>query len=157
MKGRTYRYFKGEPLYPFGFGLSYSSFVYDRLTLPPAVKAGEPLPVTVDVTNTGPRDADEIVQVYLSWISAPLAAPLRQLAGFQRVFLKAGQSSRVSLTISDRRMSLVDEEGTRVVPPGRCRLSVGGRQPDSRSEELARTAILTAEIEVTGTPLVLPA
>ena len=51
MKGRTYRYFEGEPLYPFGFGLSYSSFVYDRLTLPPAVKAGEPLPVTVDVTN----------------------------------------------------------------------------------------------------------
>ena len=54
-------------------------------------------------------------------------------------------------------MSLVDEEGTRIVPPGRCRLSVGGRQPDSRSEELARTAILSAEIEVTGTPLVLPA
>jgi len=157
MKGRTYRYFEGEPLYPFGFGLSYSSFVYDRLTLPPAVKAGEPLPVTVDVTNAGPRDGDEIVQVYLSWISAPLAAPLRQLVGFQRVFLKSGQSSRVSFTISDRRMSLVDEEGTRIVPPGRCRLSVGGRQPDSRSEELARTAILSAEIEVTGTPLVLPA
>jgi len=152
MKGRTYRYFEGEPLYPFGFGLSYTEFRYASMKLDrSAVPAGEQLGVSVEVTNAGRRDAEEVVQLYLSWPSAPGAAPLRQLAGFKRVALTAGQTSRVSFTISGRQMSLVGEDGRRVIQPGKLRVWAGGRQPDSRSEALAGTAVLSADIEVTGT------
>jgi len=157
MRGRTYRYFEGEPLYPFGFGLSYTRFTYDRLALEPArVEAGQELRVSVDVTNSAGRDGEEVVQVYLSWPSAKAAAPLRKLVEFQRTFLAAGQTRRVSFVIQDRLMSLVNEEGERALEPGRLRLSVGGRQPDRRSEELAGTAVLSAEFEVAGSRRVFP-
>jgi beta-glucosidase len=151
MKGRTYRYFEGDPLYPFGYGLSYSTFRYANLRLDnPSVAAGAHLAVSVDVTNTGTREAEEVVQLYLSWLSAPGSSPLRQLAGFSRVLLKPGQTSSVSFVLTDRQMSLVDEEGRRAVLPGRIRLSVGGRQPDGRSQELTGTAVLSTELEITG-------
>jgi len=105
----------------------------------------------VDVTNAGRKDAEEIVQLYLGWPSAAEAAPQRQLAGFKRVALKAGQTTRVSFTVTGRQMSLVDEDGRRVVQPGKIRVWVGGRQPDRRSEALAGTAVLSADVEVTGT------
>ena len=151
MTGRTYRYFEGEPLYPFGYGLSYTAFRYANLKLEkPSVQAGDPAVVSVDVINTGAREGEEVVQLYLSWSSAPFPAPLRQLAGFKRVALTPGQTSRVSFVLTGRQMSLVDDEGRRAVLPGRIRLTAGGRQPDRRSEELTGTSVLGAELEVTG-------
>lgn len=158
MKGRTYRYFEGEPLYPFGFGLSYTQFRYDNLSLASAaVRAGEPLSVSADVTNTGLRNGEEVVQLYIWWPQAPGTTPLRQLCGFQRVSLKAGQTHRLTFTLSARQMSRVDESGARFVEPGRVRISVGGRQPDNRSQELSGTAVLSVEFEVTGGGCPLPA
>jgi beta-glucosidase len=157
MKGRTYRYFEGEPLYPFGYGLSYTQFRYSKLELDrTAVPAGERLTVSVDVTNTGKRDGDEVVQLYLGRLSAPAHAPIRQLAGFLRVSLTAGETRRVSLAVTDRQMSLVDDSGRRILEPGGFRIFVGGRQPDPRSKELSGTAVLDAEFEVTGSRRELP-
>jgi beta-glucosidase len=153
MKGRTYRYFEGDPLYPFGYGLSYTTFRYANLKLEkPSVQAGDPAVVSVDVINAGAREGEEVVQLYLSWSSAPFPAPLRQLAGFKRVALTPGQTSRVSFVLTGRQMSLVDDEGRRAVLPGRIRLTAGGRQPDRRSEELTGTSVLGAELDVTGSP-----
>ena len=157
MKGRTYRYFDGDPLYPFGCGLSYTEFHYDHLTLEPArIPAGQTLTVSVDVTNSGDRSGDEIAQLYITHLDAPVPVPLRQLAGFLRVPLAAGEMRRVSFTVSARQLGFIDEEGRRILAPGRIRVSVGGRQPDRRSEELAGTAVLDAEVEVVGERRVLP-
>jgi beta-glucosidase len=88
MKGRTYRYFEGKPLYPFGYGLSYTSFSYSNLTVPAAVSAGSPVIVEVTVTNTGKRPGDEVTQLYMNFPGVP-GAPLRALRGFRRIHLEA--------------------------------------------------------------------
>jgi len=151
MAGRTYRFMETEPLYPFGFGLSYAAFRYSGLKLQrPAVPAGEEMGLSVDVRNDGKCGSDEIVQVYLTDMEASVRVPLRQLAGFARVHLEPGQTRSVSFSIQARQMSLIDEEGRRVLEPGRFRVCVGGCQPDARSQSLAGTAVLCAEFEVTG-------
>lgn len=157
MAGRTYRYMEAEPLYPFGFGLSYTSFRYAVLNLEKrVVPAGEELHVSVDVINEGARGGHEIVQVYLTDLEASVRVPLRQLVGFARVHLEAGQTRRLSFPISARQMALIDEEGRRILEPGRFLLCVGGRQPDARSATLAGTAVLSDEFEVRGKRQELP-
>ncbi|AIF48111.1 glycoside hydrolase family 3 [Dyella japonica A8] len=129
MRGRTYRYFQGEPLYAFGDGLSYTTFAYDAPRLSARqLRAGEPLGVTVDVRNTGTRRGDEVVQVYLAYPDAT-DAPRRALVGFQRVSLAAGEQRAVPFHLDSRALSLVDAEGVRAVREGRYELFVGGRQP----------------------------
>jgi beta-glucosidase len=129
MKGRTYRYFTGTPLYPFGYGLSYSKFSYGRLALPSgAVNAGEPVTADVTVTNTGSRAGDEVAQLYLTFPSVP-GAPLRALRAFQRVHLEAGASEKVHFELKPRDMSMVTEAGVPVVAEGAYTVSVGGGQP----------------------------
>jgi beta-glucosidase len=157
MTGRTYRFMAAEPLYPFGFGLSYVSFRYAGLKLEKtAVPAGETLGLSVDVKNEGARGGHEIVQVYLADLEASVRVPLRQLVGFARVYLEPGQTRRMSFTIEPRQMSLIDEEGRRILEPGRFRVCAGGCQPDARSESLTGTAVLCAEFEVTGKRTELP-
>ncbi len=157
MTGRTYRFMEAEPLYPFGFGLSYVPFRYTGLKLEkPAVPAGQPIGLSVDVRNEGARGAHEIVQVYLTDLDASVRVPKRQLTGFARVYFEPGQTRSVSFTIQARQMSLIDEEGRRFLEPGRFRVCVGGRQPDSRSESLTGTVVLCAEFEVTGKRRELP-
>jgi len=144
MTGRTYRYFEGQPLYPFGYGLSYSTFAYSGLRLSRStLPAGEPLEVVAQVTNTGARDGDEVVQLYLTFPKVP-GAPRRALRGFARVHLRAGESRTVRFRLEDRDLSHVNEAGTHVVGPGRYQLSVGGGQPG------ATTAIVSDELEITG-------
>jgi beta-glucosidase len=127
MKGRTYRYFTGEPIYPFGYGLSYSQFSYSGLSAPESVAAGQDFSATATVKNGGNRDGDEVVQLYLSF--PPVAgAPLRALRGFQRVHLKAGESKLVSFTLHPRDLSLVTEAGVPMVAEGQYGLSIGGGQ-----------------------------
>jgi beta-glucosidase len=129
MKSRTYRYFEGKPLYPFGYGLSYSTFKYDGLKLSTSqLNAGDPLSVEVDIKNTSQRDGDEVAELYLTFPSVP-GAPLRALRGFTRVHLAAGEVRHLTLALQPRDLSLVNEVGDRVVAPGSYRLNLGGGQP----------------------------
>ncbi len=129
MKNRTYRYFTGQPLYPFGYGLSYSNFEYSGMKLSnPSLQAGEPLDVEVDIKNTGNRDGDEVAELYITFSKLP-GAPLRALRGFTRVHLKAGEQKRVKLTLGPRELSYVNEAGDRLVSTGDYLITVGGGQP----------------------------
>jgi beta-glucosidase len=129
MKNRTYRYFAGEPLYPFGFGLSYSHYVYSNLKLSEAtLHAGDRLSVDVDVSNQSQRAGDEVVELYLSFPKVP-GAPLRALRGFERVHLVAGARRHVHLDLTGRDLSLVNESGDRVIAAGDYVITVGGGQP----------------------------
>jgi beta-glucosidase len=151
MRGRTYRYLDAEPLYPFGFGLSYSRFVYSELRVSrPSLRAGESLEVTATVTNVGARSSDEVVELYLQDLEASVAVPHHELRGFERITLAPGESRRVSFTLGARDFSLIDEVGRRVLEPGRFRLTLGGSQPDARSVALMGCAPLETEVELVG-------
>ncbi len=133
MKNRTYRYFTGEPLYGFGYGLSYTTFEYSGMKLSnpshlPTLNAGDPLDVEVDVKNTGKRDGDEVAELYITFPKL-LGTPLRALRGFTRVHLKAGEQKHVKLTLSPRDLSYVNEAGDRLVSTGDYLITVGGGQP----------------------------
>jgi beta-glucosidase len=131
MRGRTYRYFRGTPLWPFGYGLSYTTFQYGRLSLPSApVKAGAPLHASVTVTNSGRLAGDEVVQLYLSFPDVP-GAPIRALRGFKRVHLAPGESENVGFDLSPRDLGMVTDKGDIIVPAGKFGISVGGGQPGS--------------------------
>ena len=139
MKGRTYRYFEGKPLYPFGYGLSYTTFSYSGLTLPKsAITAGDPLTAEVTVTNTGTREGDEVAQLYLSFPNVP-GAPLRALRGFKRVHLKPGEAQKVLFELKDRDLSMVSEAGEPIIAEGGYSVSVGGGQPNTGSPTVAGT------------------
>ncbi len=143
MRGRTYRYFKGEPLFSFGFGLSYSHFSYGGLKLSASkLEAGSPLDVDAEVRNTSQRDGDEVVELYLSFPTSPLA-PIRALRGFTRVHVKAGGTQRVHFTLSPRDLSQVTESGERVVAPGAYQLSVGGSQPGPGSAAISAAFLIS--------------
>ena len=129
MEGRTYRYFKGEPLFPFGFGLSYTRFEYRNLKVPATVEMGKPVPVSVDVINTGAMDGDEVVELYVTDVRASAPVPVRSLEGFRRIHLKRGEKSTVSFALEPRQLSLINNQSERVVEPGQFRISVGGKQP----------------------------
>jgi len=129
MKNRTYRYFEGQPLYPFGYGLTYSKFEYSNLKLSSAeLDAGNPLAVEVDVKNASQRAGDEVVELYISFPKLP-GAPLRALRGFTRVHIEVGQSRHVKLTLQPRELSYVNESGDRMVAAGEYTISAGGGQP----------------------------
>lgn len=129
MKGRTYRYFDGKPLYPFGHGLSYTSFAYGAPRLSTrTVKAGETLRMSVRVRNSGERSGEEVVQVYLQPPQRP-QSPIRSLVGFRRVALKPGESREVTFELDARKLSDVDRAGQRAVEAGDYRVFVGGGQP----------------------------
>jgi beta-glucosidase len=129
MAGRTYRYFTNQPDFPFGYGLSYTSWRYDDLELSAyQIGAGENIEGHVRVTNIGARPGEEVVQLYITHPDTK-SAPVRALAGFHRVHLEAGESKVVSFVITPREMSLVDAEGRRAVTPGRVAVYAGGGQP----------------------------
>ena len=139
MKNRTYRYFSGDPLYPFGYGLSYARFAYANLKLPKSsLGAGDSLTMELDVTNQSQRDGDEVVELYLNF-PAIAGAPIRALRGFERVHLAAGTTRHVHLELSGRDLSLVNESGDRVIVPGEYGLSVGGGQPGTGAMSLHAT------------------
>ena len=142
MKGRTYRYFKGEVLHPFGAGLSYTTFAYGTPKLAATtLKAGDATGVTVPVTNSGGRDGDEVVELYLA---KPGDTAKTVLVGFTRIHLKAGETKPVTLKLDARALSQVDSDGVRHVVPGDYTLSLGGGQPG-----YAKT--VSATLKVTGT------
>jgi beta-glucosidase len=129
MKNRTYRYFKGEPLFSFGYGLSYSKFEYSNLKLSsPELEAGNPLAVEVDVKNASQRAGDEVVELYVNFPKLP-GAPLRALRGFTRVHVEASEVRHVKLTLQPRDLSYVNEAGDRMVGAGDYIITAGGGQP----------------------------
>ncbi len=131
MDNRTYRYFTGQPLFPFGFGLSYTTFAYRNLQITPqTVKPGDPVTVQVEVENAGPRLGDEVVQLYLKDVEASLPVPLLQLQGFARIRLAPGERQVVTFTLTAEQMSFADEEGDWVLEPGEFQVWVGGQQPE---------------------------
>ncbi|MGH7972932.1 MAG: glycoside hydrolase family 3 C-terminal domain-containing protein, partial [Limisphaerales bacterium] len=151
MKNRTYRYFTGEPLYGFGYGLSYSSFVFSNLHLSTrTVKAGQPLTVEAEVKNTSGVAGDEVCELYIEYGHRP-DAPLRALKGFQRIHLAPGQTRRVSFTLAPRDLSLATEAGALVVEPGSYTVFVGGSQPGKGAAGVSATFQITGrKVESTG-------
>jgi beta-glucosidase len=149
MKGRTYRYFEGTPLYSFGYGLSYTGFTYSGVTLPlTQVKAGDPVVAEVTVTNTGLRAGDEVAQLYLEFPNVP-GAPRRALRAFQRIHLEAGAAQKMHFELQPRDLSMVTEDGVPIVAEGEYKLSIGGGQPNTSAQ------VLTQKFSITG-KLVLP-
>ncbi len=151
MEGKTYRYFRGEPLYPFGYGLSYTRFEYTNLKVSQQlVRAGFPVKVSVDVRNIGRRAGDEVVQLYLKDDAASAPVPLRALKGVRRIHLKPGEKRSVTFDITSWDMTIVDEKGKRRLEPGAFLVSVGGEQPGFKgSADAATTGVVTGAFVVT--------
>ena len=146
MAGRTYRYYKGHTLYPFGYGLSYTTFHYDSLQLtamaatssavqpsstPPTVKPGDSLHLTVRVTNTGQLEGDEVAQLYVSALDSKVPVPIRSLRGFQRIHLQPGQTTTLHFTVAPDAFTVINDQMQRVPLTGKYSLAVGGSQPDN--------------------------
>jgi len=139
IQGRTYRYFEDKPLYPFGHGLSYTTFSYSDLKVPPStVVAGDPATIEAKVTNTGKVAGDEVAQLYLSFPRVK-GAPIRALRGFERVHLEPGASKTVRFELRPRDMSMVTEIGEPIVAAGDYSVSVGGGQPHTSAQVVRGT------------------
>jgi beta-glucosidase len=158
--GRTYKYFDGDPLYPFGYGLSYTKFNYKKLNIKPSkIAPGESLSVSVSVTNAGKLAGDEVVQLYLTredeqdlrnGVGDPLV-PIRELQGFRRISLNPGETENVEFTLSPKQFARVNENGRLVVEPGNILVSVGGGQPGVKKRSGGKVAEpLYDEFEVVG-------
>jgi len=144
MANRTYRYFNGKPLYPFGYGLSYTTFKYSDLSVPTqAVAAGQPVDAEVTVTNTGKVAGDEVVQIYLKF-PAVKGAPLIALRGFQRIHLEAGASQKVHFELKNRDLGMVNEDGSPIIAQGDYAISIGGGQPDTTAQ------VVTGKFHIEG-------
>jgi beta-glucosidase len=149
MAGRTYRYMTQEPLYPFGFGLSYSQFALSSLKLEKtSLPIGESLSITVQVKNVGERGAAEVVQFYLSDMKASVPVPLCHLVGFERVFLQPGDSQTVHFTLTPEMMSFFDEDGKSKLEAGTFRFEAGCCSPGNRGKALGAPAPMTAEFDL---------
>jgi len=129
MNNRTYRYFKGDALYPFGYGLSYTTFKYDELKIPASATAKTTIPVSVKVTNTGHLAGEEVVQLYISYKDQAIKVPQKALKGFQRLALKAGESRTVRFVLDAAALAVPGAEGAMRYPKGKLMISVGGGQP----------------------------
>jgi beta-glucosidase len=150
MEGRTYRYFKGEPLWGFGFGLSYTNFAYKNLTVPPQIEAGKEVTISVEVTNTGKMAGEEVVECYVIAKDAPVPVPDKALAGFKRVNLKAGETKKVELVLKPEAFSYIDENYNRKIDAGTFSIFVGGQQPSGTSAG----NVIQAGTEIRGSVLV---
>jgi beta-glucosidase len=151
MAGKTYRFFEKEPLYPFGYGLSYTTFKYSDLSVPEKIVAGEKVTVKVKVTNTGKVSGDEVVELYLTQEKASTPRPIRQLEGFTRVSLNPGESKIVELKLDPRQFSIINNKSKRVIEPGYFDISVGGKQPGFKGYlDPQFTQVLTGRIRLTG-------
>ena len=134
MTNRTYRYFKGDALYPFGYGLSYTSFKYDNLIIPSTVQAGKGITVNVNINNTGKLDGEEVVQLYITHQNKNIHVPLKALKGFKRISLKAGESRQIQFQLKPEDLSVVNDKGELSQAKGKISISVGGGQPGIKNK-----------------------
>lgn len=149
MANRTYRYMETDPLFPFGFGLSYASFAYGDLALSKStIGKSESVMVYTTVTNTGEYAAEEVVQLYVTDVKASVDVPQYSLRGFQRVALEPGETRTVAFEVKPKDLMLVNNDGESVLEAGDFQLSVGGSVPSRRSLELGAPAFKQATLQV---------
>jgi beta-glucosidase len=149
MSNRTYRYFKGEPLYPFGFGLSYTKFTYSNLEIPSTATTKDKVKVKVTVLNSGMKEGDEVVELYVKHPNVSVHVPNIALKGFKRISLKAGEKKTVEFVLDSKDMAVLDKNNKWFVHPGDVDFYVGGQQPSPKllkeGKVLTGTVILTGE------------
>jgi beta-glucosidase len=148
MAGRTYRYFTGEPLYPFGHGLSYTTFQYSNAKVLSKPVTSQPISVSVQVQNTGQRPGDEVVQLYVRHPGASGRVAQHALEGFRRVNLKAGEKKTVTFTLTPRQLSRLDAQARRVEQAGKVQVFVGGGQPLAAAVKAGR--VQQTDLVLTG-------
>ena len=147
MGRRTYRYFTGQPLYSFGYGLSYTNFSYSHLRVPATVHAGDTVTVEGTLRNSGNLPGDEVAELYLTQPGG-YETPIRKLVSFQRVHLARGGSTHLSLTIDPRSLSQVDEKGHHMILPGDYTISLGSTQPGTGATTLTGHFTVTGQREL---------
>jgi beta-glucosidase len=156
MKKRTYRYFEGEPLFPFGFGLSYTKFKYNNFIAPDSVTAGEEIKVTVEVQNIGQYAGDEVIQLYIKDLEATVPVPIHSLQGFKRVHLEPAEKQIIEFALNPKQFSVIrsknSEEIERVVEPGYFIISTGGLQPNTKAPT---TEFLQRKLKIIGEPFII--
>ena len=151
MDNRTYKYFTGEPLYPFGYGMSYTTFEYEDLQMPESINSDQTMTVSVKLTNSGPMDGEEVVQLYVKDLEASDQVPIRVLGGYQKVSLAAGETKTVNFEITPEQLANVTQEGKYVVEPGDFEISIGGEQPGfSGMQDVKTTGTISGTLTVTG-------
>lgn len=157
MDGRTYRFFKGEPLYPFGHGLSYTTFKYSSFKVTSQrISGNERVSVSAVVENTGKQAGDEVVQVYVTDVKASVRVPVRSLAGVERVHLKPGERRTVTFTLEPRQLAVIMDDGRAVVEPGDFKVTIGGKQPGfTGSADSVTTGFVEGSLTVTGASTVV--
>jgi beta-glucosidase len=149
MTGRTYRYMADDPLYPFGFGLSYTQFAYSGLELGASqIAAGDSLGVRCTISNTGQVESEEVAQCYLSDVEASVPVPLHKLVAFQRVRLAPGEQRTLEWTITPDMLALIDEDGQSRLEPGQFRITIGSCSPGARGIALGAPDPVSATIVV---------
>ncbi len=149
MKGKTYRFFEGEPLWAFGYGMSYTTFDYSDFKVPEKMKTGEDLNVSVKVKNTGKMAGSEVVQLYLKCPDASVPVPLKSLEGIKKVNLNPGEEMTVEFMLDPQQMAVFYDDGNFMMEPGFVEVYVGGSQPGYVPET---TEVLMKKVEITGNP-----
>lgn len=149
MKGKTYRFFEGEPLWAFGYGMSYTTFGYSDFKVPGKMKTGDDLTVSVKVKNTGNMAGYEVVQLYLKLTDASVPVPLKSLQGIKKVSLNPGEEKTVEFILDPQQMAVYYDDGNFMMEPGFVEVYVGGSQPGGVP---ATTEVLMKKLEVTGNP-----
>lgn len=146
MTNRTYKYFKGDPLFPFGHGLSYTNFSYTDLKLPETVTVNNPIPVSVAVTNSGALAGDEVVQLYITHEDKE-NTPIRTLVGFKRIQLEPGETKSVEFSISPKQYAFITMDGEEKITAGTLKVSIGGKQPGFKGiADSPHTQVLTKRV-----------
>ncbi|RYY10464.1 MAG: glycosyl hydrolase, partial [Cytophagaceae bacterium] len=153
MAGRTYRYFTGEPLFPFGHGLSYTTFKYSNLKVLTKPATGQPIRLSVDVQNTGPRAGDEVVQLYVRHPGATGRVARHALEGFRRINLAPGARQTVQFTLTPRQLSRLNAQAKRVELAEKVQVFVGGGQPLTAAVSAGH--VLRADVALTGSQVVI--
>ncbi len=153
MKGRTYRYFEGEPLFPFGYGLSYTKFQYNNINVPNRIIAGDAITVSAEVQNIGKFAGDEVVQLYVKDIKSSVIVSIHSLEGFKRIHLEPGEKQTAKFELQPKQLAIIKVKNNNdinyVLEPGEFEISVGGIQPGTSAPT---TGFITKQISVEGKP-----
>lgn len=148
MKGRTYRYIDHESLYPFGYGLTYSTVELSNLQVPYVKESFKNYSISIDIKNTGDYEVEEVVQCYVKDLESRYAVLNHSLAGFKRISLKKGESKTVTIKLNNESFEVVNDDGERIIDSKKFKLFVGISQPDKRSLELTAVAPLEVDVEL---------